>query len=474
MVGRASLIVILGFSILFGVASQYWNRSSNRAIQNFVSYYDTTMAHNIAVSAANIACDSVYFGGWKDTLSTTHMPSGNFSGGASSASAGSYTITAARQTWHGYNYLFVIAASQYQSSHGVINDTVKILLQPKTFSQYAFYSVNENSINWVSGDTVWGPFHTEGEMYVGSGGQPVFWGRATAVGGTNGQGTPHFYGGYQAGNAVSVPMPTDISQTANAAPTSSTFTNPSTGNSYDLYMTFNADGTVTYSDSVGPPSNGKRTNKISGSNISSSSLFGASGNAVVLVKDGDAHIQGTLSGQVTIVAQQGSSPSWTGSTYKNGSYQTPSNSDPGNNLYAVNSNSTHDGNVIIESSITYKNDPQSNSSSTDMLGIVADNSVALNNQKNTGNITIDAAIFARQGSFVYLDYDKSVSGYPTGIMGTINMLGSITNKTRGGVGQGSPLSNGYHKNYRFDNRFKDAYPPFFPFTNTFEMISWRE
>ena len=57
MVGRASLIVILGFSLIFGLAGQYWNRESDSATENFVNYYSSSAAHNIAVGAANLACD---------------------------------------------------------------------------------------------------------------------------------------------------------------------------------------------------------------------------------------------------------------------------------------------------------------------------------------------------------------------------------------------------------------------------------
>ena len=114
----------------------------------------------------------------------------------------------------------------------------------------------------------------------------------------------------------------------------------------------------------------------------------------------------------------------------------------------------------------------------DMLGIVADNSVALASQKSSGDITINAAIFARKGSFTYLDYDGELSGYPSMKMGKLNLTGSIAQSKRGAVAtlntDGS-VNKGYEKNYGFDDRFYNIDPPYFPAAvNEFQIVSWRE
>jgi hypothetical protein len=85
MVGRASLIVILGFSVIFGMASLYWNRESDSATNNMVDYYSASAAHNIAVGAANYAV-SLIFQNTADTSAIDGM-SGQFPGG------GTYDIT---------------------------------------------------------------------------------------------------------------------------------------------------------------------------------------------------------------------------------------------------------------------------------------------------------------------------------------------------------------------------------------------
>jgi hypothetical protein len=479
VVGKGSLIIILGFSIIFSVASQYWNRESNSAVDNFVGYYDTTMAHNIAISAANIACDTVFFGGWKDTL-PGNMPSGTFSGGGSSASSGSFTTSATRINYGGTFYLLVTAVGSYASMHGlVIKDTVQVLFQPSFFSGYAFFTNNENSVNWVTGDTVYGPFHTNGSIYFyGYPAKPVFFGRATWAGNTYVNGSksstpftanskPSFYGGWQQGSATYVTIPTDISGiSASASQVNFTGSSSYTGNNYayDVYLTFNSNGTVTITDTTRKSNSGSWSvvNYTSPQTISLSSIQDPYGQVVITVRDGDVHVKGMLSGNVTVAAFQGATSPRT--SYTGRTQGTP---------YF----GTNDGNVLIDGNIVYKNDPQINPGSTDMLGLVADNNVALVHQKNPGNVTIDGAIFAKNGSFSYLGYSNDEGSTSNGsyntFYGFLNVYGSITQNSRGAVG--TVTGTGYLKNYKFDNRFYATHPPSFPSSpNRFRIISWRE
>ncbi len=470
MVGKSSLIIILGFSIIFGVAGRYWNRTSNKATQNLVGYYDTTMAHNIAVSAANIACDTVFSGGCKDTLSGS-MPSGNFSGGNENTSSGSYATSAVRLSYGGTDYLLATAVGNYNSMHGTISDTVRILFQPSFFSGYAFFTQNENNVNWITGDTVYGPFHTNGNMYIT--GSPVFYGRATWVGSPakpNSSGSrPYFYGGWQQGAATYVQIPADINGLA-SAPTATRFTGSSsyTGSSYayDVCLTFNFDGAVTETDtrrgyaSTHWHSSWSTVASTPSQNIPLSSIADPYGQVLIVVQDGDVHVSGTLKGNVTVAALQGSGSSrisYTGKT-------------EGTSYFG-----SSDGNVIIDGNMTH------NSRTSDMLGLVADNSVALNNQPTAGKVEIDGAIFARKGSFSYLgyatDHGSTSNGTYNTFYGHLDVFGSITQNLRGAVGQFGSYSGatGYLKNYRFDNRFYTKHPPYFPAApNRFRIVSWGE
>jgi len=516
MTGKLSLIVIIGFSIIFGVASQYWNRTNNRAVENFVGYYDTTMAHNIAVSAANIAADSVYFAGWTDTLSSKSPITGSFSGGSKDNTAGSYTVTFKRQIWQDSSYIFVTVVSTYKKSYRVypwqsptINDTVKILFHPRSFTDFAFWSQSETGPNgssyfWGQGDTSDGPFHTEGTLNVASGNPKAqFLGRVTAVGGINTVSNGNFAGGYQTTAIVSVPMPNNINGTLEQAPTSSTFTNPHKDNNqytYDVYLTFNSNGTITDSGVVRYQGTVQTGQTVVNRNRTQSTLFGTNGNHVIGVVDGDVHIMSgsVVNGQVTVVAKAGGSPSSTSSYYSSGSYRAQTNSGitgetstttshdgaelafyndqtPGNSVTP----NTSDGNIIIEGNVTYNSNPKYNPTSTDMLGLVAEYSVVVGNQSTAHDVTVDAAIFARKGGWGYMAPDKTAipSNAFTGYNGHLYVYGSITQYNRGHIataGSSSP-SQGFDRTYHYDTRFNSISPPAFPISpNSFSIISWRE
>ncbi len=456
MVGRASLVVILGFSIIFGVAAQYWNRTSNRAIENFVNYYDSTCAHNIAVSVANLACDSIFQNNADTTVLKNGLSGSSFPGG------GSYSING-----QGINGNFLITATgTYAGFRGYnITDTVKALLSPFAFSRFAFFTNSDNGVYWTTGDTLTGPYQTNGTMYIS--GVPVIKGPASAFNGTNPAVLPDRNGdtlkadSFRSG--VNVPLPTSISATAAAA--TKTYSNSSyTGSkyAYDVYLTFNSGGTVTETDTTRHTTNSGATWSVAGTPTSpttvtlSSIASSQTGQAVILVQDGDVHVSGIVSGgSVTVVAQEPTSNNRISSTSTSNTYF----------------NSSVDGNVLITGNLTYNNP------ATDMLGLVASNDVMLttqsngnpNNPSNSANPTIDAAIFAL-GSFTYEDYANNTNN--GNFKGYLNIMGSLTQSTRGAVGTLSPT--GYLKDYKYDSRFAYSAPPAFPGTNQYRVIAWRE
>lgn len=458
MIGKATLMVIIGFSMIFAVAGQYWGRSGNAATENFVDYYNQTAARNLAADAANLACDSLFVDPKDTSMSLLYLDGDD-----------SCSITTRTQVVAGRKDCFITAISYYNEGKTRIRDTVQVWMQPIYLNGFAMFSQNENSVNWVTGDVVTGPFATNGKMYVD--GAPIFRGRATAVGGiVAGSGGNHaqFLGGFQSGSGVRVNVPTDLSQTASAATAASTFqpTASYSGSSYayDVNLTFNSNGTVTVT------TQNKKYNKYTGtwSTVSStaavtdtlSHLANSNGEIVILVKNGDAHVQGTLNGSVTVIAQAG-----TGTTAnRSSSAQTNDGTD-----YFKSSVS---GNVIVEGNMRYNDESPT---TDDMLGLVADNSVALDTQPTgSGDITVDAAIFAKNGSWTYLDYDGTTHNKK---MGTLNVMGSICQNLRGAVGTESngKISTGYLKNYTFDNRFVNAAPPSFPqAVGQYQLVSWYE
>ncbi len=496
MVGRASLIVILGFSVIFGMASLYWNRESDSATNNMVDYYSASAAHNIAVGAANYAV-SLIFQNTADTSAIDGM-SGQFPGG------GTYDITDQMLAGpYGTRDPYITTTGSFTGGDGVpINDTVRVLLSTYKFSSFAMFDSSDEMQNgapvyWTTGDTLTGPFQTNGNMYVQ--GVPVIKGPVT-IGGTtytndNGQSAtanptklPDPYGDTLKANSfrsgVVVQMPPTLSSYRGAASSSATFTQSSYSGSnyaYDVYLNFNSGGTVSETDTTRQIAststswqwvNGQGRQQVttttwsivathSNPNLSLSALENSYGQSVIVVQNGDVNVSGVVNGNVTVVALQGSGASGR-SSYG------------GSNSGGLISSSTN-GNVMITGDITYNDNPQTNPASTDMLGLVASNNVMLTTQPE-GNVTIDAAIFAHHGSFMCEGYNSTTGNTSNGnyntFAGYLDLYGSLSQDYRGPVG--TTGGTGYLKDYKFDPRFEKDSPPAFPGTTRYKVVSWEE
>ena len=142
-----------------------------------------------------------------------------------------------------------------------------------------------------------------------------------------------------------------------------------------------------------------------------------------------------------------------------------------------------DNNIIVTGDLTYAG----GQNGTDALGLIAQNSVKVYHPVARGlhdrryrwycgwycarydytdmtrpngthlrDVSIDAAILTLQHSFGVQAYDE---GAPRG---TIDVFGSIAQRYRGPVGTGgSSISTGYYKNYNYDTRLRYAPPPYF-------------
>ncbi len=190
MGGKAILFLVLGFSTIFLIMEKNIGTASSRAVDNMASYYTNMNVHNIAVSGANVAANQIFL----DPTWTTGYNNVSYSGGT-------YNVTV--------NVINAFTNTRQITSIGTYQgyvDTVQVTLQPSSFSKFAYYSVNEGgSIYWITGDSVWGPFHTQDILRIS--GNPVFNGKATTKNGmTQTVGSnPKFNGGYQSG--VDMPIP---------------------------------------------------------------------------------------------------------------------------------------------------------------------------------------------------------------------------------------------------------------------------
>ena len=406
--GKSSLLLVIGFNVIFALMGFSLSRISSDALKNYSVYYTGSQVHNIAASAANVACNQIFFTpNWRDGYSNVPCGGGTYSVQVRDLPNMRIQISA-RGTMQGPN-----------QSTGIYEDktsTIVIVMQPSSFSKFGYYSAAEGAIWWVTGDTVWGPFHTEDKLHIN--GSPVFMGKVTAKGGMQQKSGSHpeFHGGYQSG--ISIGLPSDMNPMVAAA---------SSGGHYvsgkDVSLTLNADGTITYQEGTDP--------------AQTVPLSTYAPNGVIVVDKANIRLKGTLNGRLTIAALKGASSG---------------------------------GTVTLDDDVVYNTSPD-DPNCTDMLGIVADQDVVIaDNAANNSDINVDASIFCKKGGFTAEHYSTRP------IAGTINLRGGIQQYQRGPVGtvSGGSINHGFLKNYRYDNRLLTDLPPMYPTTGSYEVVSWYE
>ena len=417
MSGRAILFLVIGFSVLFLITERNISVASNRAVDNMAYYYENMNVHNIAVSGANVAANQFFL----DPTWTAGFNNVPFGGG-------SYTVTV-NIINASTNTRQICSVGYYEG----FTDTVLVTLKPSGFSKFAYYSVSEgtNPTFWITGDTVWGPLHSQDKLTIS--GDPVFEGKVTTLTHfvTKGYSNPEFNGGYQSG--VDMPMPPN--GTANLKSLADNGGADFTGHD-TVYVKFAGDS-IKYKYSYG-------------SSYTSVLASTFAPNGAIFATGATLRLQGTVAGQYSIGASQittGSGP------------------------HAIKTG----GNIYLDDNIVYNTDPRSNPGSTDLLGIVAQNNVIVSdNLANSTDINVDASIYAETGGFGAQDYNTRP------LSGTINLYGGVQQNGRIPVGDyvtnGSNLYlvSGFYKNYRYDNRLLTISPPGYPFTGMFEIVSWYE
>ncbi len=414
MSGKASLLVVAGFSLVFLVVAQNFGGISNRAVDNYVNYQTETFAHNIAISGANIMADSVF---WDPTFIGTY--SKDFQGGHLE---GSVTLINAAT---GYREITATGTFQGKSS------TIRLRIAPSSFSEYAYYSTWERgspfggNIWWIGGDVVNGPFHTQDDLRVYR--HPQFLGDHTSHKGnliyyeSKKKDAPIITGVYEPGKSVAIPENAVKDLEPEADADGYKFSGHDT-----VYVTFDRD-TLRYKYSYSDP-------------YSNFALADSVPNGLIYAKDCIVRLKGTVKGQYTIACDSVSSV-------------------PGK------------GTIWLDDDIVYETNPISIPDSPDLLGIVAENKVLItDNWANNHDINIQASIFCENWGFGADNYKyRPVSG-------DINLLGGIQQNYRQPVGTfsgGGPVS-GFQKHYNYDPRLKYMSPPFYPGTGGFKIVSWLE
>lgn len=437
MGGKASLLLVIGFSMIFAVAGSKFNRLAYNSTDNSATYYDTQIIDNIANSGINYAISNLRRNpNWVPPESNNSKSVGNFT-----LNGGTISIDLKKSA--STNVLTAIANYNGKSK------LVEVKLKMPKFSEYAYFSDQEapagSKIWWYAKDTVWGPFHTNDDLNCAY--KPAFMGSSTTYGGNlnlysndHEKHAPHIAGHFE---NKKIQFPTDgVSGLADMANKGGKVIQ-----GHDQIFIEFAGENIKYKYKASDPYI-----------IEKAADFAP--NNTIYAENAELHIKGVVSGKWSIGASgNGPKTVYSGSKKKKwggGSYTT----------YNL-------GNVYLDDDITYqdkidfddKNDP-----SNDLLGILAKQDVLISDNSATKDININAAIFCEEGGFGAENYKSR------GVDGQINLVGGITQKIRGPVGTfwGNKILSGFNKSYRYDARLQRIAPPSFPDTKQFVVVSWLD
>jgi len=481
MGGKAAILLVLSFSTLFLIFGNRFNWLATDSVDNLSSYYITTKAHNIAVSAANMAASEVFMnktwdvgysnvafdGGYYTVYvsnptgsSTTEVKSNSGKKGGSSSSSSSKVAVchippgnpSARKTLylpptavpahlaHG-DYLGTCDAEPLaddlvtivsQGTYGDTTVTVYVDLRGSNFAKFGNFYETVTAYP-ATGDTFSGPFHVNDKLTTY--GKPVFLGKVSTKDGLRKLGSPkkpEFNAGYETG--IDIPLEFDTTGMRSAASNNGKVFKDTSGaaQAMDVSFEFLPGGNVKYKQKIG--SGAWSAQKVT-------TLSNLAPNGVIYVEKGNVSVKGTLNGKATIVASK------RGDATRGNIYQTDD--------------------------LLYADDPKTNPNSDDMLGLVAEQDIRLqyNNDTKGNDIITMASMFALNGD---VGPETSLIDYPT-LNRWLITGGIIANGIRVTARySGSNPTKGYKFVHRFDDRFMSAVPPYFPHTKNYEIVSWYE
>ena len=435
--GKSSFLYTLGLSFLVAIAIWNINGTATSAISNSADYFGRTMAHNIALAGANIATQQLF----RDTSYSEDLSDQQFSGGTFDTyvdrSSGIVTIT---------------SVSHYENNGQTLHDTVIATFRHTPFAKYAYFSEAEQngylaagsnaapsgvSMWKITGDSLLGYAHTNGNWHLG--GTPFFRDKVTATTGPStmlvgGVYDPIFAGGYQWGLSVNRPQ-ANIANLEGAAAAS---VPPALLDGNDVALTFFADGTV--SVKIPPGSGTVRNDTVSVGTLTS--------NGIIAVKNGDLRIKGTYHGQLTLLSL--------GDTACGGTK----------------------GNIWIDGDLLAADDPRTDPSSNDMLGLVAERMTYVTTtdiyRDESSVVNIEAAIYCQKGVFAAENYSTIPVSGRIRLFGSLTMGASTSTGYLGNSGAGYYLEHGFLKSIEHDPRYLSAAPPRFPVSDRYELVSWWE
>ncbi len=343
-------------------------------------------------------------------------------GGPRAVGRGQYTVTIDPDDNNPNRFedVFTIESTSTMTVGQATRRVTKIL-STESFARYSYFTNSERSggspIWFTSRDRLNGPVHSNDRFNLS--GNPVFNGpvssAASSINYANpppaGGNNPQFNGGLTL-NMIPVSLPNNLTKLRVAASASDGLW--LTGNTT---FTLQADGTMRVTNANRGWNNATVTPPVNGA---------------IFVNGGNATVSGTLNGRLTIGA-------------------------------------TRD--VIIANNVLYADDPRTNPSSNDILGLAAEQNVVIS-RNAPADLTVQASMLALNKSFTVENWWQ---GPPKG---TLTVYGGIIQDSRGAVASfdssTGQLLSGYAKDYWYDSRFMNDAPPFFPTNGVYQLVFWQQ
>lgn len=392
MGGKAILILVMGVSFILTSFNIKTGNNSVIVLENYLDYYSRARSHQIAVSAMNIAAAKLYDNlSWRTPYN--HVP---FCGGVFDL-----TFTDMGDT------LKVISKTEF---NGVEDSVFAFFTGSNNLLDYTYFTNNENGMAWVSGDSIFGPIHTNGTLNHGNKSDIVFTGKVTAGKGIKPPpktSKTQFLGGTEVG--VYVDDVSDVNKLINAA-TADGWNYVSGGNT--LKIEINNDGTVDVWENAT-----KLFDDTSLSALTNNGTIYTDGNLVIT---GGGYLDTDANG-VTIGAA---------------------------------------GTITIEDDIHYLDNPVTNPHSDDLLALVAWNDIIFDNHAKS-DFDIQSVLMSVTGSLTATNMTKT---------GTFNYLGSVYQNDRGNA----KMFQSFQKRYRHDQRLHTYKPPAYPGSSNLRLLYWYE
>jgi hypothetical protein len=438
--GKSSIVYVIGLTMITGLILNNVAHTSASSMDVYLEYYGSTQVHNIAVSTANV--------GTSYLLNYSAFPANfglDFFGGHDTII---FLANTPQPLWV---TLKSIAWTNMIDKNGLIfRDTVEGVFRHVQFAKYSWFTESETngykapdgsqgpfygSNDWkITGDSVYGSAHTNGRFNLD--GTPYFDQKVTSGLAPNlgPSANPFFNGGIEYPVLQKRPNTATLQANLTAAATlgGSLFDESSTAN--DVALTFLNDQVHVQI----PPGGSLRDTTLA--------ISALAPNGVIVVKSADLHIKGTYNGDMTVAAFGG-----TGAA-------------------------TNKGNVWIDGDVIAKTSPVGNPASSDMLGIVAERMAYITEDPTRSASTalnIHAVVYCQNGELTAENF------WSIPVSGRVNLFGGVTQITAGSLGlsnAGPPVTmlNGFLYSIRNDPRFDTKQPPYFPYSDSYELLSWWE